>query len=190
MIKSKILYMIVAITISLAIANQVTAGMGSFGTYNTKIPKQEKTAEEKLKERKKRRPAKMQDVLWDKKTQGMVRIFCKPSANLYIDGELQRDPKGKMRKSEKFASAMTVGAHIIKMERDGFETQERKITIEAGKPYSENFVLIKAGQNRDEMALIPAGEFWMGIDKYDLNFIIRKIGGEKRFHRNESPRRK
>jgi formylglycine-generating enzyme required for sulfatase activity len=168
--------------------------MGSFGASKPKAEETEeekpKTEEEKLKERKKRRPAKMQDVLWDKATQGMVRIFCKPSANLYIDGELQRDTKGKTRKSERFGVALTTGTHVVRLERDGFEPAEKQMTIEAGKPYVENFTLIKKGLNREDVALVPAGEFWMGIDKYDLKHIAQKIGGEKRFHRNESPRHK
>ncbi len=161
-------------------------GMGGFGMGKPKSKEKEDIAEK----RKKRRPAKMQNVLWDENSEGMVRIFCKPAANLYVDGKIQNDPKGKARKSEKFAVALKVGTHTISLEKEGFISGQKKLTIVAGKPYSLNFTLIKKGLKRDDMVLIPAGEFWMGIDKYDISFIVRKIGGEKNFHRNESPRHK
>jgi formylglycine-generating enzyme required for sulfatase activity len=190
-VKKRTIHIAVAVLISLAVAGGAAAkGMGGFSFGQPEKKEKKETKEDILEQRKKRRPAKMQDVLWDKATQGMVRIFCKPSANLYVDGELQKDPKGKRSRSEKFAVALSVGSHVIKLEREGFEPQERQITIEAGKPYSMNFTLMRKGLKRGEMVFIPAGEFWMGIDKYDLKWIVQKIGGEKRFHRNESPRRK
>jgi hypothetical protein len=159
-LKNNRLYVAITVLISLALVNTATAGMGAFGGGKTSYGSgKEKTAEEKYEERKKRKPAKMADVLWDKKTQGMLRVFCKPKANLFVDGEIQKDQKGKTRKSEKFAIALTVGTHVIKMERDGFEPQERQLVVEAGKPYSMNFVLIKKGLKRGEMVLVPAEEF-------------------------------
>jgi formylglycine-generating enzyme required for sulfatase activity len=188
-LKNTLLYLSLSILISMILSASAAAKMGGFGG-DMSGEKKEKTAEEKLEERKKRRPAKMQDVMWDKETQGMLRLFCKPAANLFIDGEIQKDPKGKSKLSEKFALSLSAGEHVITLERDGFVTEERKMTIEAGKPYAENFILMKKGHQRGEMVLISAGEFWMGIDDWDLKIIDEKIGGEKRFHRNESPRHK
>ncbi len=152
------------------------AGMGSFGA--------------KKKTKKEKKSAKLQDILWDRKTEAQVRIFCSPAAQLYIDGELQRDPNKKKRFSEKYVAAIKVGTHKIKLARDDYQAEEREITVEAGKPYSMNFTLMKAGQKIGGMVLVPAGEFIMGLSKGDLKWIRQKIGAEERFFRNQLPRHK
>ncbi len=148
-------------------------GMGSFGA--------------KKKEKKR---AKLQDVLWDKKTEGQVRIFCSPAAKLYIDGNLKKDPNNRKQFSEKYAAAMKAGKHVIEMRRDGYITEKKEMIIEAGKPYSVNFTLMKKGQKVGGMVLVPAGEFIMGLSKGDTKWIRQKIGAEERFFRNQLPRHK
>lgn len=167
---------------------------------------------------KKKRKAKLADVVWDKETQGQLRIFCNPKARLFIDGEIQRDPRGKIRASEKFVVALKAGEHKVRMDAEGlklvscrFIDQEKTkhklsadasgaVTVEiaAGAAHSINFILARAQKVKSTMALVPGGEFVMGLSaeskkkggKSDLDYIVERIGGDKRFHRNEVPRHK
>ena len=152
-------------------------GMGGMGGFGAKGKKEKKKA-------------RLQDILWDKSTEGQVRIFCSPAAKLYIDGQLQKDPNNKRQLSERYAAAIKAGTHVIEMRRDGYVTVKKEITVEAGKPYSLNFTLRKAGQKIGGMVLVPAGEFIMGLSKGDVKWIRQKIGAEERFFRNQMPRRK
>lgn len=181
-----------SIIICLIVANfpmQTFAGMGSFGSggfgggMGGSAPVEEKAAG-------KPGQAELKDILWDRETEGQIRIFCSPAARLYVDGELQKDPNGKKQFSEKYVVAVKAGKRKITMEKEGFITGEQEITVEAGKPYSMNFSLMKEGQKIGGMVLIPAGDFDMGLGEQDISWIIQKIGGEKRFFRNQLPRHK
>ncbi|MBI5787338.1 MAG: SUMF1/EgtB/PvdO family nonheme iron enzyme [Candidatus Schekmanbacteria bacterium] len=159
-----------------------SAGMGGMGSFGGEA---EKTEPKKEKE-----AAKLQDVLWNKETDGIVRIFVSPASELYVDGELQKDPNNKQRFSEKYVAAMKTGKHTVKLAREGFDPEQREIEVEAGQPYSMNFTLMKSGQKTGGMVLIPAGEFTMGLNPGDTKWIIQKIGGEERFFRNQLPTQK
>ena len=166
----------------------------------------------------KKRKAALSDVSWDRETEGQIRIFCNPKARLFIDSEAQRDPKGKIRASHKFAVALKAGKRKIRMDAEGFQpvsckfiddqkkphqlpfnkSGEVTVNIVAGAAHSINFTLAKAISVKDAMVFIKGGEFVMGLSakpkkkggKSDLDFIVERIGGEKRFHRNEVPRHK
>jgi formylglycine-generating enzyme required for sulfatase activity len=170
------------------------------------------------KESNKKREANLADVLWDRETQGQLRIFCNPKARLFVNDEAQRDPKGKIRASEKFVVALKAGQHKIRMDAEGlqpvtcrFIDQNKQsqrlpfdkdgnvvVTIEAGAAHSINFTLAKMTHVKSKMVHVPAGEFVMGLSaeskkpggKSDLDYIVERIGGEKRFHKNEVPRHK
>ncbi len=185
-----IMFALWAIPAQAGMGGGMSGGISGGGVSEDKEEPSLSPEQAEYEERKKRRPAELKDVLWDREKEGQVRIFVQPAAFLYIDGEVQKDPKGKQQKSEKFVAAIPVGEHVIKMSMDGYQPSEKKISIEAGKPYSVNFVLIKEGMKLGETISIPAGEFWMGLDEFDLDFVVQKIGGEKRYHKNESPRRK
>ncbi|MFQ5645635.1 MAG: formylglycine-generating enzyme family protein [bacterium] len=132
--------------------------------------------------------ARLQDVSWDKKTQGMLRVFVAPKAYLHVDGRRMLDPKGKPRRSDRFAVALTAGKHEISMVKEGYETAKTIVEVKAGLPDSLNFVLLSSKINRNTMVKIPGGYFKMGLSKGDLRFIVNRIGGKKRYHRIEYPR--
>lgn len=163
----------------------------------------------------KKREAKLADVSWDRKTQGQLRIFVNPKARLFLDGEIQRDPKGKIRASAKFAVALEAGKRSILMDMEGLKTvtcvfvdsDKKKHTIPigedggvildivAGKAHSVNFTLAKLHHTKGAMVLVPVGDFVMGLSakskkKSDLEYIVERIGGDKNFHNNEVPRHK
>jgi formylglycine-generating enzyme required for sulfatase activity len=168
--------------------------------------------------KKKKREAKLADVAWDRETQGQLRIFCNPKARLFVDGEIQRDPRGKIRASEKFVVALKAGKRKIRMDAEGlklvtcfFIDHEKKkhtlsgdasgeVTVEiiAGEAHSINFTLARAQQVKSTMVFVLAGEFVMGLSaepgkkggKSDLEYIVERIGGKKSFHKNEVPRHK
>ncbi len=169
------------LSVHLTLPTPSLAGMGSFGG---------KSGGGMGGGKQKKRSAKLADVIWDRETEGQVRIFCSPAAKLYIDGELQQDPNGRRRRSEKYVAAIKAGKRKIKLARDGYETEEIEMEIEAGKPYSINVILMKIGQKTGGMVLVPAGKFVMGLSEKDTKWIKRKIGGEVRFFRNQLPRQK
>lgn len=168
--------------------------------------------------KRKKRKAKLADVVWDRETEGQLRIFCNPKARLFIDSEAQRDPRGKIRASDKFVVAIEAGKHKIQMDAEGLklisctfvDQQKNKhkltgdasgtvtVNIVAGAAQSINFTLAKPVSVKDSMVFVKGGEFVMGLSakskkkggKSDLQYIIERIGGEKRFHRNEVPRHK
>jgi len=115
--------------------------------------------------------------------QGKFLLLVQPKATLMVDGD-------DFGTSIKFTLRLPAGKHKITLEKDGFETIADTIEVFKGRANSKNYIMMQKGVELSEEVLIPAGEFYMGIDKQDLSWIKEKFGGEKRFHKNELPRRK
>ncbi len=115
--------------------------------------------------------------------EGKFLLLVQPKATLLVDGE-------DFGTSVKFTVRLPAGKHKIEIRKAGFTTIKDTIEVFKGRPNSKNYIITEAKLDTSEMVLIPAGEFYMGLDKQDLKWIIEKVGGAKRFHKNELPRRK
>ncbi len=170
-----LIYGLAILAISLLLVDVSWGKMGGFGGGS-------KTKESDATTKKKKRRDAALPTYEAASNEGKVLIFCNPKATIYIKGV-------KKGTSEKFTLFLKEGRHKITAEKEGFISQTQEVDIVGGKAATPlHFVLMKEGQSRDESVLIPAGKFIMGLNERDLRWIIEKIGGEKRFHRNELPR--
>lgn len=118
-----------------------------------------------------------------RENEGKFLLLVQPKATLMVDGD-------DFGTSVKFTMRLPAGKHKILLKKKGFNDIEDTIETFKDVANSKNYIMMKEGVKAGEMVLIPAGEFYMGIDKDDLRWIKEKVGGEYRFHKNELPRRK
>ncbi len=115
---------------------------------------------------------------------GKLKITCYPAAYIFIDG--QAALLGSTTK--KLEIVVDVGKHVITAEVSDYEMEEAKIEIFAHRTLEINLVLVKKGQNRDEMVSISDGILEMGIDEKRIGWLCKNIGGCANDYKASTPR--
>jgi formylglycine-generating enzyme required for sulfatase activity len=103
---------------------------------------------------------------------GKLKVTCYPKAYISIDGQAALSGSAK-----KLEIVVDVGPHVVTAEAADYQEEVVKIEVLPNQTTTLNLVLVRADQDRNQMAKIPGGEFQVGIDQKRLGWICKNIGG-------------
>ena len=101
---------------------------------------------------------------------GQLLVKCTPAAFLLIDGQ-SISPKPL----KKITVGVEPGKHILTTYNVDYVEEDWEIRIYPGKLTTMELVLLKAGQDRDEMIAIPGGSFEMGVDAKRAEWMSKRL---------------
>lgn len=105
---------------------------------------------------------------------GKLKITCFPEAFIFIDGQA-----AMLGTTKKFEIVVDTGQHAVTAEAGGYLLDEAKTEVFANSTTTLNLSLVRANQNRSEMASIPGGEYKIGLDAKRIKWVKKNIGGSE-----------
>ena len=101
-----------------------------------------------------------------------LQITCFPEATIFIDGQA-----AMLGQTKELEIIVDVGTHLVTAEATGYLDEEANIEIFPNSITELQLALVKADQDRSQMASIPGGEFKMGVDQKRVKWMRKNIGG-------------
>ncbi|MBI5788210.1 MAG: SUMF1/EgtB/PvdO family nonheme iron enzyme [Candidatus Schekmanbacteria bacterium] len=113
---------------------------------------------------------------------GQLKITCSPPATILADGQMiDAKPQAKV------SIGLDPGEHIITTFAPGYVQESWPVKIYPQKQIALDIILVKQGQNRDEMVTVSAGTLTMGVDAERADWLAGRLKVDKKLFLNCQP---
>ncbi len=105
---------------------------------------------------------------------GKLKITCFPEALIFIDGQA-----ALLGTTKKFEITVDAGPHTVTAEAPDYLMDEAKVDVYPDSRTTLHLSLVRADQDRSEMAAIPQGEYKIGLAAKRIKWVKKNIGGSE-----------
>jgi len=112
-----------------------------------------------------------------------LQIKCTPAAFLLVDGQAVAP---KPLKTVKIG--VETGKHVVSGYNVGYMEEDWVVRIRPGQVNSIEIVLVKSGQNRDEMVRIAGGVLEMGVPAKRVGWMVKRLKAKPKDFFDQQPR--